>query len=186
MSPPPGLPQDRALWQTMVETQNAIVAHRDFAARQLQRLNVARYDLRLEALAKTVPPERAEEIGKIKTRFVEVWHESYRALATPWPIHWHTGCRYQRLNLEAAMEGAMPQIEAARAEARECLAKQAPTLKAMQETNKSLQAAVAEVEAVLATSPAAKPEGGASPVPASGRSPPPEPEPPAGPKAGGK
>lgn len=185
MSPPPGLPQDRALWQTMVETQNAVVAHRDFASRQLQRLNVTRYDLRLDALAKASPTEKAEQIGRTKTRFVEAWHESYRVLAMPWPIYWHTGCRYQRLNLEAAMEGAIPQMEAARSEAKECLAKQTPTLRAMQDTSKSLQAAVAEVEAVLATSPAAKPEGGASLVPATGRPPPPEPEPPAAPKAGG-
>ena len=185
MSPPPGLPQDRALWQTMVETQNAVVAHRDFASRQLQRLNVSRYDLRLDALAKASPTEKAEQIGRTKTRFVQAWHESYRVLAMPWPIYWHTGCRYQRLNLEAAMEGAIPQIEAARSEARECLAKQIPPLKAMQDTTKNLTAAVAEVETMLGTSPADKPEGGISTTPGARRPPAPEPEPPAVPKAGG-
>jgi hypothetical protein len=186
MSPPPGSPEDRALWQTMIDTQNAVVATRDQAARQLQRLNVVRYDLRLDALAKGAPAERAAQIGKVKQRFLEAWHDDYRVLSTPWPIHWHTGCRYQRLNLEAAMEGSIPQLEAVRSEARECLAKQAPALKAMQEANKNLQAALAEVDALLATSPQGEQAAPPAPAAAAGAPARAEPEAPAAPKPAGK
>ncbi|GEJ57168.1 hypothetical protein [Anaeromyxobacter diazotrophicus] len=177
--PPPGPPEDQALLGSMLSTHARLLDGRMLAIRTMKRLHEEDVLGRLERQAAAAPALDARGAA-VRERLRRAWDADRELLARPWPVDPRLGCRAEGIELEVVMASAADpararRVEAARAAARRCLARQTSVLTPLETANAALLAADGEARALLAgaagtapgapqaahAGPAAPPAGGA-------------------------
>jgi hypothetical protein len=159
---PKGSPEDQALWEKLVTTQNRVTASRAEALRMVKQLEEARYEQRLAEMAKQATGETAAKTEALRQKLLAAWNVDFQTLTRQWPVDPRLGCRAERLDLEVAMEsGDKAEVQRTRAPAVVCLDKMALAVNQMEKANRDLASVVAEVQAAI-PAPAGKgaPGGG--------------------------
>jgi hypothetical protein len=157
---PKGSPEDQALWQKLVTTQNSVTISRAQALDLMRRLDEARYDLRLADAAARSSGAVADRAKALRARLLDSWNEVFQVLTSQWPVDPRLGCRSERLDLEGAMEATDDhELRRSRAAAQTCFDKMAGAVARMEGANRGLEAVVAEAKAAVVGAGPASPAG---------------------------
>jgi hypothetical protein len=141
---------DAALLRAMRDDYVALTGERGRARQVLGALNRDRYDLKLGALRQAAGQE------DVRARLVNAWFERFQAVGGPQPVDPRSACRLQSRVLEEALAGppgsaAAGRLDAARAEARQCLTRLHAAVEAARSTARRLDAVLAEARELLST-----------------------------------
>jgi hypothetical protein len=167
--PPPGSPEDVALWTRLRDAQNGSVIQMGRIAQASFRIRYSRYYERLDEASRSSPGPRAEEARRLRSRIEVAATQADQGIPK-------TGlkvrvCKYTLLHLDQrmsypddkAMAADMPKF---RAEARSCADELAPFEAKMRPLAEALDAALTDAEAFLDVEPEATKPGPAGPSPA--------------------
>ncbi len=178
--PPPGAPEDQALWRALDEAHAASITHMARVAQAAYRLRYGRYYEALDEKAKGPSPAEADAARKARARIEAAARAADDAI--PKQGLRVRVCKYTLLHLDQRM--AFPddpafaaELPRYRAEARGCVDELAPFARRLARLADAFEASLADADALLNRSPpaapaAAKPESGARP-PGHGREAPP-------------
>ncbi len=173
-SPPPGSPEDQALWKAGHEASNQIVVDRNLATRLQLRAKIGGYQERLDALAKRGPDE-ARRAASLKQEYLEAWSESFELLTRQWPVDPTRGCQYPLLTFESALYAndgpkKAPELPSARSDLRQCVEAAGVVLGAVTRSNKRFEGVLSDLDRELPpagpASREAAPDGGPAGAPA--------------------
>lgn len=180
-SPPPGSPEDVALWRTGIELSDTIVTERLAANKMQWQAITSRLTSRLEALAGKESDPAAAKAVELLARFRPILAFNLETLARRWPVDPTRGCRYPVMHFEGILQSPeskrrVTQLLVTREELQDCVDRARPALKVLMASNADLKAAIAEVEAFLpkvapvrplpapaARTPSTAPSGAAAP-----------------------
>jgi hypothetical protein len=165
-SPPPGPPEDRALWIAGRDVSNEVRAERGRATRLQVRAKGYGYSQRLDALAAAgaIAPERAKEL---QARMEEELGEVVEILLRPWPVDPTRVCGYDVLLFGSALHArSAVRVAEARGPLQKCIARAEIVVRALRRADDELEAAMVEIDRLLAPP-------GAAPAAAAGARPPP-------------
>jgi hypothetical protein len=175
-SPPPGAPEDQALWREAYRVNNEILVERSVAVQAQWRAHNGAYDRRLARLAAGEGPASAEA-ARLRTEVVERWDATSAVVSSPWPVDPTRACRQELLHLDSSMRSAIPaDLPEARSNLRTCVEKAQAVLARLVPASRALEETLAEADRLLASSPPA-------PVPPTAPVPPAAPVPPSAPAA---
>jgi hypothetical protein len=152
-----GAPEDLATWKAMREDLHQVQIQRGLAHRLYYRLRPEAETTRLAAIAREHPAENAR-VDALLRRLYPARKMQYDMMAAIWPVDPRRGCRAEMDDLKVAMEaGPGPEarklLDSARVQARVCNEKLRSALGPLTQTNRELVAALADVDAYLATAP---------------------------------
>lgn len=158
-SPPPGAPEDVALWRSGIELSDRIGTERIAANKMQWHAITARLATRLEAIAASESDPGAARAVELLARFRPVLAFNLETLARRWPVDPTRACRYPVMHFEGILQSPeskrrATQLLVTREELQDCVDRAGPALKVLVASNADLKAAIAEVEAFL---PKAKP-----------------------------
>jgi len=170
LPPPPGSPEDQALWRAGGKVSEQIILERTLANKLQWQIRQGRYQERLAALAKQAPPSDSERVEALNRRFGQALAFNYATLTRQWPVDPTRGCRYQVLHLEGVLADlANPrratQLLIVREELKDCVDRALPALKVMADSNLELRRVAEEVASALPPLPAAAVAPGSTPAP---------------------
>lgn len=170
--PPPGSPEDQALWRALDEAHAASVTHLARVAQAAYRLRYGRYYEALDARASGKSPADADAARRARAR-IEAAARGADAAIPKQGLRVRV-CKYTLLHLDQRM--AFPddpafaaELPKYRAEARGCVDELAPFAKRLAPLADAFEASLAEADALLDRAPPAVP---ASAAPESGARPP--------------
>jgi hypothetical protein len=179
--PPPGSPEDQALWRAGLDVSRRVTLERLHANKMQWQLRQGRHEIRLEALAKKAGAPEARRATEILELYRRIAPHNHQTLTRQWPIDPTRGCQYQVMHLEGVLESPehkrkASQLLVVREELRDCVDRALPAIEAMAASNKDMERLIVEAEAFLPPLPkagASAATGPASPdVPATGGRPP--------------
>jgi hypothetical protein len=181
-SPPPGAPEDQALWREAYRVNNEILVERSVAVQAQWRAHNGAYDRRLAGLAAGEGPASAQA-ARLRTELVERWNATSAVVSSPWPVDPTRACRQELLHLDSSMRSAIPaDLPEARGNLRTCVEKAQAVLARLVPATRALEESLAEADRLLG------PAAPAAPAPAAPAAPAPAPVTPApttpGPAAG--
>jgi hypothetical protein len=161
-APPPGTPEDQALWKDAVRINNEILVERSSAVQVQWKANNGAYDRRLEDLASKEGPTSAA--AALRSRLREDWGAANEVLSQPWPVDPTRACRYEVLHLESSMLSKVPaDLPEARRNLRACLEKARLVLNRIVPATRKLDETLAQADKLLGgappSTPAAAPPG---------------------------
>jgi hypothetical protein len=154
-APPPGTPEDQALWRSTYEV-SVRVHRRRLEANELQwELRRTRPDERLAALAAAASRDEAARLEALRQRYVQAWSQHYLFLVARWPVDPTRVCLYPKLSLESAMRVAEGperalQVAQARVEARQCVETAASAVGRLEASTSELRALLDEISRAAA------------------------------------
>ncbi len=167
--PPPGSPEDVALWTSLRDAQNGSVVQMGRIAQASFRIRYSRYYERLDEVARTSPGPRAEEARRLRSRIEVAARRADEGIPK-------TGlkvrvCKYTLLHFDQRLSYPKDKALAAdmpkhRAEARRCADELVPFEAKVRPLAEALDAALTDADAFLEPEPAATP-----PAPAQGARP---------------
>jgi hypothetical protein len=162
---PKGSPEDQALWEKLVTTQNTVTTSRAEALRMVKQLEEVRSEQRLAEMAKQATGETAAKTEALRQKLLAAWNADFQTLTRQWPVDPRLGCRAERLDLEVAMEsGDKAEVQRTRPPARLCLDKMTLAVNQMEKANRDLSLVIAEVQAaILAPAAPGAAQGGGKP-----------------------
>lgn len=171
--PPPGAPEDQALWRAGRKASVDVVVVRAEAGRLQSTVRAHKLLERLEAAERAERAagrdhERLEELGEA---LLEAWKRNYEVFGRQWPVDPTRGCGYPLLELESTMPLAddparAGDLRGARGALRECVSRAGLAVEVMQAENRALAARIAAAREALAAheraavAPAGAPAGG--------------------------
>jgi hypothetical protein len=152
--PPPGTPEDVALWRRADEVDVALQAVRADATRVQATVASSDWHGRLDAAvaAGAVPAKRAEEF---RAKLLDGWSEVAAILSFRWRVDPTRGCRYAFMGFDNMMElaGASPAGQRRLADARgrlvDCIERAEPIVRQLAAANAALREAYGDVEKAL-------------------------------------
>jgi len=154
--PPPGSPEDQALWSAAHEVTLRITVTRAQANKLQWEARDHRYDERLGELASKAGGPQAGPILELQQRYRAALAENYITLVRRWPVDPTRGCQYPMLHLASAMRAGTPALlEPSRSDARSCVASARPAAEAMAASSAALERLSAEAARLLAPPPPA-------------------------------
>jgi len=168
-TPPPGSPEDQALWKASVRMNNALPTQRAEAARLQWRAKSSRLDERLGALARKGTPEEGQRAEALRRKLQGAMERDYETLVRRWPVDPTRVCRYPELDFTSALNaGKGPDERAQQAQARsslrKCLDNAQLVLRVLEDANGQLASAISDAEAIVP--PVQQPTAEGSPPPA--------------------
>jgi hypothetical protein len=175
-SPPPGLPEDQALWKQGIETTQAIHVERARASRVQVVLRNLRYFQRLLLLV-----ERGGEEGKraeaLTRRLDAAYAVQYSTLNARWPVEPTRGCSYPAVEFGSTMdfhsnETDLARLAKHRAILRGCIEMAQSAITPMRDATDKLEAAMRAAADALQAAGLGDPSAGlasGSSSPASGK-----------------
>lgn len=150
MKPPPGSPEDQALWSECLDLSHRITLSRTLATRLQWEARNEKVDEKLAQHAKRSGGAAAKEAAELQKAYLEALALNYLTLTRRWPVDPTRGCQYPMLYLGSAMREGKPELLGpARAEARTCTGKARPAIEVMEGSNADLQRLSAEAARVL-------------------------------------
>lgn len=155
--PPPGSPEDQALWSEAHALSQRITVERMLASRLQWEARDDRYDERLGERAKSGGAEAARLL-ELQQVYRAALARNYLTLTRRWPVDPTRGCQYPMLQLSSAMRsGRGDTLQGSRASVGGCLEKARPAVEAMATSNAEVQRLAAEAARLLpaATAPSA-------------------------------
>lgn len=147
--PPPGAPEDQALWQAGRDAGTRIRASRAEASRLQRATRTAKLVERLDAAAKGKPAEEATAIQALRRKLIDQWKENYGIMARRWPVEPTRGCSYAVLHLETAMRAkaagsTRADVGSARADLKTCTDRANVAIGGMTASNQTFSATLDE------------------------------------------
>lgn len=149
-SPPPGAPEDVALWQRANDNDLRLMAARGEATRLQATAATSGYARRLDAAVArgAIPAPRA---AALRAKLEEEWTELTRVVTARWRIDPTRVCRYPFLAFDNVMEMAegpsrAPRLAEARGRLLDCTTHAESILKQLTHANASLRDALAAVD----------------------------------------
>lgn len=160
--PPPGSPEDVALWRAGIDVSKAINLARLQANKMQWEHRQRKYDERLVALAKEEGKPEANKAADLLPRYNAAVAHNYLTMTRQWPVDPTRGCRYPAMHFEGVLQSGehkkkATQLLVTREELQDCLDRARPALQVMGDSNKELAALMAEADAILPPAPVAKP-----------------------------
>lgn len=158
--PPPGSPEELALWKAGRDATLAILGARTEALQLRARIKGANLMGRLWAVAKESPHEAAERLMALHRRLVRAWDRSVDLYKRVWPVDPTRGCGYPHLFYDTAMRlapGPSRQAEVSNTseDLRACVARAGLVIDTVRASNEELSGLRAEAEKALARAEAA-------------------------------
>jgi hypothetical protein len=162
--PPPGSPEDQALWRAGLEVTNEVQIERSRATRLQLVLANLRYVDRLRALQARggEPGERAKEVEK---RVNDAHAAQFGVLTARWPVDIFRVCGYPAMEFGSSLSsGRTDPVELARERTllTGCIEQTRAALKLMKGANDALEAAMNGAEALVSKAEAKSPASSAS------------------------
>ncbi len=162
---PPGSPEDQALWRAGQAVAPDIARARVQANKLQWEARRARTLERLEALAGAGQDPAARKAAELLPRYRAALAFNHLTLTRQWPVDPTRGCGYTLMAFESMLYSGdhrrrASQLTLAREDLQDCVARAAPALKVMVDSNRDLEKLTAEAQAVL------PPPGVARPAPA--------------------
>lgn len=152
--PPPGSPEDQALWAEGLDVSQRITGERHRASKLQWEARADRYDERLAELARKAGGSAAARAEELRRRYVAALAHNYETLTRRWPVDPTRGCGYSMLYLASAMRtGKADELAVMRPPVRTCVGKARPAVEVMAASNAELQRLAAEAAALLAPPP---------------------------------
>jgi len=156
--PPPGSPEDRALWADALDVSQRITLERTLATKLQWEARSDRFDERLGALAGRSSGSAAKDIEALRVQYRAALAHGYQILTRRWPVDPTRGCNYSMLHLASAMRtGKADELAVMRPPVQACIAKARPAVQAMAAANADLQRLAAAAGALFPAPPAAPP-----------------------------
>lgn len=151
-SPPPGSPEDLALWKSGLDASSAVQVERGRATRLQVVLANLRYTERLQALA-----DRGGEAGEGATalarKLAEAFAVQFGVLTARWPVDTYRVCSYPTMEFGSALASAKKTEPADVARHRAmlvgCVEQAQASANLMRQGNDALEAAMREAAAAL-------------------------------------
>ncbi len=163
--PPPGSPEDRALFSSAWKAQKEAIAEHSWAYRMLSDLRTFEYADRLYELAKSGTGDRAAAAERLRERLGVAAKDVYRLAAQP-PLDLTHGCRPFLEGLQDAMAPASPGRDSLphwRNGATECRERLVAWTGPLARANRAMEPLMAEAEKLLPPPAAATLAPGAAP-----------------------
>jgi len=152
--PPPGTPEDQALWAEGLDVSQRITGERYLASKLQWEARADRHGERLAELARKSSGSAAARAEELRQRYLAALALNYQTLARRWPVDPTRGCGYSMLYLASAMRtGKADELAVMRPPVRTCVAKARPAVEVMAASNAELQRLAAEAAALLSPPP---------------------------------
>lgn len=153
--PPPGSATDLTLWRAGRQVTFDAHASKTEAGRLQHLVRGQRLVDRLGEAAKSRPSEEAGRLTDLQKKVNTLWHENYTVMNRRWPVNATRGCSYKWFSFDSALRAAgagakRHDLVATREDLRTCIDRLGVAVKAMQQSNTALAAAVAEAGQALA------------------------------------
>lgn len=148
--PPPGAPEDQALWAEAHEITMGITTARIRANRLQWEARDRKYDERLGALAGRSSGPARQKAEELQKAYRAALGHNYLTLVRRWPVDPTRGCQYPMLHLASAMRSGKPALlQPSRADARDCVEKARPAVQVMEASSAEVERLSAEAAKLL-------------------------------------
>jgi hypothetical protein len=166
--PPPGSPEDQALWRAGLEVTNEVQIERSRATRLQLVLANLRYVDRLRTL-QARGGETGERAKEVEKRVNDAHAAQFGVLTARWPVDTFRVCGYPAMEFGSSLSGRTDPVELARERTllTGCIEQTRAALKLMKGANDALETAMKGAEALVSKVEAKSPASSANAAPPS-------------------